>query len=311
MQGNSGFDTPVAFLIFNRPENTRKVFAAIRERKPAVLLVVADGPRDGRPGESERCQETRAIVDQGVDWDCKVLKEYSDVNLGCRNRISSGLSWVFREVEEAIILEDDCIPHPGFFDFCREMLLHYRNDERIFTIGGSNIQPNGRKFPYSYYCSPYPQIWGWATWRRSWAHYDVAMKRWPEAKSQGLLDSSVRDLQAKAFWHNTFDRCLAGSIDTWDYQLTFSCMMQHGLNLISTSNLISNIGFDADATHTTRASAFADMPHVPLKFPLRHPGHLFSDPNAERYFHRNVFRSGLKGLVRHVVKRLLSKDILT
>src|SRR6185369_14461868 len=163
--------TPVAFIIFNRPDTTEKVFAEIARARPPKLLVIADGPRAGRAGEADRCAATRAIIDR-VDWDCKVLTNYSDVNLGCKNRVASGIDWVFEQVPEAIILEDDCLPDPTFFRFCEELLIRYREDERISQICGANFQFGRKRSNDSYYFSRYNHIWGWASWRRAWQHYD-------------------------------------------------------------------------------------------------------------------------------------------
>ena len=159
--------TPVAFIIFNRPSLTQIVFNTIRQAKPKQLFVIADGARF--PEEKEKCQQARDIIRQ-VDWDCEVLANYSDVNLGCGKRISSGISWVFEHVEAAIILEDDCLPHLSFFRYCENLLDYYRDDERVMAIGGDNFQDGNKKTPYSYYFSKYPHVWGWATWRRAWKH---------------------------------------------------------------------------------------------------------------------------------------------
>lgn len=149
--------TPVAFLVFNRPDTTIRVFEEIRRARPPKLLVVADGARADRPGEAEKCAQVRAIVEQ-VDWECGVLKNYADDNMGCKRRISSGLDWVFANVEEAIILEDDCLPHPSFFRFCEELLRRYRDDERVMMISGDNFQFGKKRTDYSYYFSKYPHI---------------------------------------------------------------------------------------------------------------------------------------------------------
>src|SRR5947209_6606742 len=100
---------PVVFLIFNRPDLTARVFEEIKRAKPASLLVVADGPRTAHPEDALKCGATRAIV-EAVDWPCEILRNYSDVNLGCRKRIASGITWAFENVQEAIVLEDDCLP---------------------------------------------------------------------------------------------------------------------------------------------------------------------------------------------------------
>ncbi|MDQ3001280.1 MAG: glycosyltransferase family 2 protein [Fibrobacterota bacterium] len=299
------FDTPVAFLIFNRPDNTRKVFEAIRERKPATLLVVADGPRPGKPEEKERCRQTRAIIDQGVDWDCKVLKAYSEVNLGCRNRISSGLNWVFGEVEEAIILEDDCLPDPSFFPYCRAMLERYRNDSRIFSIAGTNFVPEETSPTYSYHFSRFANIWGWASWRRVWqGFYDVEMASWPTTK-EAFLRSIDGDVRYRLYWEYILDRTFTGKIDTWDYQFFYACMAQHGLNAIPSVNLVTNIGFQGDATHTTTVNRFAEMPRSHLDPDLRHPPFALPDRDADRRLQAASFHLGFKGFVKHGGMKLL------
>src|SRR4030095_1100293 len=131
--------TPVALLIFNRPETTARVLAEIRNARPAKLLIIGDGPRPGEPADAERCLAARAAA-ANIDWGCEVLKNYSDVNLGCGQRPASGLDWVFQNVDRAIIMEDDCLPHPTFFRFCDELLEHYRDDERVMTVSGNNFQ---------------------------------------------------------------------------------------------------------------------------------------------------------------------------
>ncbi len=161
---NPGIRTPVALIIFNRPDTTERVFAEIAKARPPKLFIIADGPREDRPGEAERCASARAIVDR-VDWNCEVQKNYSDVNLGCGARPATGISWVFDQVEEAIILEDDCIAHPTFFRFCDELLEKYRDDERIMHIAGNNFQFGNQRTSFSYFFSHHNICWGWASWR--------------------------------------------------------------------------------------------------------------------------------------------------
>ena len=126
-------------MVFNRPDTTKQVFETIRKARPAQLFVAADGPRENRPDEAEKCAEVRRIVDNGIDWDCKVHRLYRDKNLGCKIACSSAIDWFFEHVDEGIILEDDTLPHPTFFQFCEELLKRYRDDERIMLISGGII----------------------------------------------------------------------------------------------------------------------------------------------------------------------------
>jgi hypothetical protein len=230
--------TAVAFLVFNRPETTRRVFAAIREARPPKLLVVADGPRADRPGEAEKCAEVLGIINT-VDWPCEVLKNYSEVNMGCKRRISSGLNWVFEQEEEAIILEDDCLPHPTFFRFCEELLHRYRDDTRIMMISGDNFQFESQRAEYSYYFSRYTHIWGWASWRRAWKYYDVDMTLWPLIKKGEWLSDLFADKRMAQFWEAEFEKIVSGTLDTWDHQWAFACWTQSGLAVLPNVNLIS------------------------------------------------------------------------
>lgn len=280
--------TPVAFIIFNRPDTTERVFGEIAKAKPPTLLVVADGPRDSRSGEAERCRAARAIIER-VDWDCEVKTNFSDANLGCKKRVASGIEWVFEEVPEAIILEDDCLPHPTFFPFCEEMLIRYRDDERIGMISGDNFQFGQRRSDDSYYFSRYAHIWGWASWRRAWRNYDRDIKKWPRIRAARLLEAIVRDPFEQRYWDGIFQAVYEGKIDTWDYQWVLACWTHNMLSIMPAVNLISNIGFGADATHTTNAGIYANLPTEALEFPLRHPEFVLPNPPADRFTAENMF----------------------
>ncbi|MDW7726675.1 MAG: hypothetical protein SCH70_06100 [Candidatus Methanoperedens sp.] len=296
--------TPIAFIIFNRPETTRRVFAEIAKARPPKLLVIADGPRADHPDDAEKCAAVRAIID-GVNWDCEVLTNYSDVNLGCKRRVSSGLDWVFDTVEEAIILEDDCLPHPTFFRFCEELLDKYRDDKRIAMISGNNFQFGRKRTEYSYYFSRYPHIWGWASWRRAWENYDVDMKLWPEIRDGGWLQDLLGAKISVWYWKNRFENVYKGKIDTWDYQWTFACWMQSALTIIPDVNLVSNIGFDMKAVHTKDKDKFAEMEIEPMSDPILHPDYILRDSKAD-FFVENKMFSG-KSLVLRVINRAINK----
>jgi hypothetical protein len=302
---SSSFVTaPVALIIFNRPELTAKVFESIRQARPATLVVIADGARTSRKGETELCAATRAIT-ENIDWPCRVVRHYADHNLGCRNRVSSGLDLLFGEFERAIILEDDCVPEPSFFRFCDQLLERYKDDERVMAISGDNFQFGNHQSEYSYYFSLYPHVWGWATWRRAWQHYDVTMHNWPQMIEANWLSNILPDPKAAKFWQETFQAVYDGSIDTWDHQWTYACWQRNGLAALPRTNLISNIGFGADATHTKRQSKFSRMAVEPLKFPLRHPPTIEQDVFADEYTQRHNFNLSLLGRARRALKRFL------
>lgn len=273
--------TPVALLVFNRPKETSRVFAAIREARPRQLLIIADGPRPNRPGESNLCSRVRQIVDQ-VDWPCTVYRNYSDVNLGCKRRVASGLDWVFAQVDEAIILEDDCLPDNSFFRFCQELLEYYRHDHRIGMISGDNFQFGRQHNNDSYYFSGYFHVWGWATWRDRWVgSFDVAMKQWPAVKDEPWLAMMLNNDSEMSAWKNSFEKAYCGRIDTWDYQWVFANWLKGRLCILPVVNLITNIGFNLRATHTKTDTKLAKIDRFKMFFPLEHPVEVSRNPKAD------------------------------
>ena len=295
---NFNLITPVAFVIFNRPNTTKRVFEEIRKARPSKLLVIADGPRDNRPDDIENCMIARDII-EGVDWNCEVLKNYSDVNLGCGRRPATGFDWIFSLVEEAIILEDDCLPHPTFFPYCQELLEKYRDDGRIMSISGDNFQFGRRRTNDSYYFSRYNQTCGWATCRRVWEKYDFDMKLWPKVRDgqwlfdvfgsiQSVTRGNQRQIEAiggkhvAQYWQHMFEIAYAKKIDAWDFQFTFASLLQSGLHILPNVNLISNIGYGIGGTHTKNEdSPFANLPVTAMDFPIRHPDFIIRDAWAD------------------------------
>jgi hypothetical protein len=255
-------------------------------------------------GELDKVAATRAIVNS-VDWECEVLTNYSEVNLGCKRRVYSGIDWVFEQVAEAIILEDDCVPNPSFFRFCAELLERYRHDTRIMAISGDNFQFGRQRSPYSYYFSRYNHIWGWATWRRAWRFYDVEMEKWPEIRDQGWLSDYLGSRRRAAYWNEIFELVYRRKINTWDYQWMFACWLQSGLCILPSRNLVSNVGFGANATHTASHSRVAALPIDTMKFPLVHPSFVIRDPRADAQTDKLFFNPSLTWRVKTLVKRWL------
>jgi hypothetical protein len=274
--------TPIAFFVFNRPDTTAAVFARIAEARPERLFVVSDGPRSSVPGEAERCAEVLGIVSR-VDWPCRVERSKSDVNLGCGRRVSSGLDWVFAKCEEAVVLEDDCLPAPSFFRFAEELLERYRQDERIGAIGGCNFGAPHDTSVADYCFTRYPPPpWGWATWRRVWRRYDFRIPSFDPA----LYDRWIDDEVARRHFRDSTGRARLGELDTWDFQLAHVLFEGAQLSVVPTRNLVTNLGLGRrDATHTSPESASSSlrMPLDEVSFPLRHPAAVAPSAEAERY----------------------------
>lgn len=300
-----GLKTPVVLIIFNRPDVTQAVFERIAAVKPRTLLVIADGPREGRQGEAESCRLARQIVER-VNWPCEVLRNYSETNMGCGRRVASGIDWVFQNVEDAIILEDDCLPDPTFFPFCAELLERYRDDERIMQVSGTNFLFGRRPTDASYYFSRYPLCWGWATWRRAWAHFDFEVRAWKKDPAACLAHFDVES--ERAFWRSAWDSIARGRPDIWDYHWSLAFLVADGLAATPSVNLVTNIGFGSDATHT-RSRLLAMRPAVgTVRFPLRHPPQTEANATADRFTARRLFyqRSKPGKAVEILVRRSLA-----
>lgn len=278
-RSDAPLDVPVLLLAFRRPDTTAQVVAALRAQRPARLFVACDGPRPGRTAEAQECRATRELIDRSIDWPCEVTRLFRDQNLGCRRGVSEGIGWFFEHVSEGIILEDDVVPEPSFFGYCRELLARYRDDERIGMISGNTFRRTPTLDGASYYFSMYPHIWGWATWRRAWASYDADMQGWPAFREQGrLLDVGSREFARD--WTKVLDAVWRRRIDTWDYVWNYSFWRQGYLACLPAVNLVRNVGFEPTATHTkTGECPLREVGAIAL--PLRHPEVLVRDRRTD------------------------------
>lgn len=303
--------TPVLFLIFNRPDTTAIVFEAIRTARPSRLYVAADGARANRPDEAIKCREARAIVEQ-VDWPCEVHTLFREINLGCRNAVSGAITWFFEHEEEGIILEDDCLPVLSFFWFCEEQLSRYRHDERIGQISGTSFFADEflRTANTDYIFSRHFAIWGWATWRRVWQTYDHSLSRWPEFCRQRLLPAAypLRSERLARSLHN--DQVIRNDIDTWDYQWTFANVSQSKLAVVPRHNLIVNIGFGDDATHTTFRHPVAPISAHDITLPTTAPAFVHSDFVYDHSLSKRLYRGFLLSKVDSLFNRLRDRQYL-
>lgn len=296
--------TPVLFLVFNRPDNTARVFEAIRQAKPPRLYVAADGPRADREGEAEKVAKVREIATT-VDWPCEVKTLFREKNLGCKYAVSGAITWFFEQEEHGIILEDDCLPSQSFFYFCEQLLDYYKQDTRILHIGGTNPLAKGVKTSSTYYFSEYNRIWGWATWRRAWRKYDPEITFWPDIKRKDVLRHLLGKDESRKFTR-IFSKVYENKIDTWDYQWLLIRLL-HGRAIIPDVNLISNIGFGSEATHTKSLEhKLANLPLGEIIFPLQHPEFLIVNRTldmkwAEMRTEKSYF---LKNLIRGIKKVL-------
>lgn len=299
--------TPVLFMIFNRPDTTQKVFNAIRQAKPRQLFVAADGPREGKEGEKEKSEQTREIIKQ-VDWDCEVKTLFRDNNLGCKIAVSSAIDWFFENIEEGIIIEDDCLPSQSFFWFCQELLEYYRNDTRVMHVSGDNFQFGRIRGEGSYYFSEYSHIWGWATWRRAWKTFDVNMKSFVKFKREDQINNIFRIKQQQKYWMKIFQITYNGKIDSWDYIWTYTCFINNGLCIMPNVNLVSNIGFNRDSLHTKDENSIFSKMKTEEITEIIHPEFILADQEADLFTSKLCFGNiNISNRIKNKIVRTISK----
>lgn len=267
-------DTPVLYIIFNRIDTVRKSIESIRNAKPTKLYIAADGPRNEKDGEFEKCVGVRQYVLSHIDWDCDVHQRFQSTNVGCGHHPADAITWFFENEDSGIILEDDCVASPSFFIFAHEMLKRYKDDPDISIICGSNFD-FAHKFQAEsadYFFSNISYTWGWATWKRNWVDYDYTMRGWNKTNKQRLLKWLFDEPEYREYWRYIFDSTYNQQPqDIWDYQFFFSCYNKRQMSVVPNVNLISNIGDGIDATHTTDSDEKLRMMTHDLTFPLRHP----------------------------------------
>lgn len=281
---------PVLLIVFNRPQKTEKVITALRKIQPARLFVAADGPRLDHPDDTKKCLLAREAA-TSIDWPCEVQTRFLESNVGCEPSVSSAIEWFFEHVEHGIILEDDCVPHPDFFPFCSELFKRYADDERILQISGlapysERTHPHDYHFSRAFRCSG-----GWGTWRRAWKYFSFDMTQYNEHEAYEMLKAYASDRAMLQSLLSKFDDFKSGLYNNWDFLWNLACFAQNGLCVVPEKNLITNIGFDEEATHTrTLESAFANLRTSSLQFPLRHPSFVYGDDRPEKTLANEIYR---------------------
>lgn len=274
------YDIPIVFITFNRPDVTRTMLDQILKINPAKLYFFNDGPRNET--DQKNCFEIRKMASE-IRMEGQLINRFETANLGCKMGESTAMSWLFENEEMGIILEDDTYPSLDFFDFARQMLLKYKDDERVFSISGSNLVDTWKPEQQDYHFCTFTGFWGWAGWRRSWKYYDVAMQKWNDPESRRLIQNLLPFPEYRKLRFSEFDSLVSGKMDTWDYQFSFAHFMHHGLNLAPARNLIRNLGFNrVDAAHTTHDSPFANMKWHPLPNPIRDNPWMIPDLEYDR-----------------------------
>ena len=298
------FQTPILLITFNRPEHTLRVLEEIKKQKPACLFIFQDAPRHGHPTDSENCSTVRAILNEPLDWDCDLRTFYPESNLGCGKGPASAISWFFEQVEMGIIFEDDCLPHSDFFPFCEQLLLKYKNDQRISFIGGSSFQNSKQPKDESYYFgSGSYGTWGWASWSRTWQYFDYTLEKIDKEIMKSMINRYFKDARQRDFWMEIFENVKENRYKEtcWDYQYYFSCWQRDMVAVLPYRNLITNIGYDQEGTHTFSADHPAANLTTESIFPLKFPLSVKLNIKADFYVFRNYtlsYEYGFSGLKR-------------
>lgn len=302
-------ETPILFLVFNRPDTTRVVFDQIKKAKPTYLYVAADGPRSSVNGEAEKCEQTRNIIKE-INWPCAVKTLFRNENLGCGPAVSSAITWFFEEVPEGIILEDDCYPDLSFFCYCEELLERYRDTDQVMLIGGNNFQDGQIRGSGSYYFTHYPEIWGWASWRRAWKNYDFNMTDLEATFKTEKLENSFTTSLEKNYWLEKFSQAKNGKTNTWDYQLMYSILKNDGFAISPQVNLVKNIGIENNPTHHSLADSKKDLKTNVLTFPLAHPEKMMVNKAADQYTFSQIYSRSPRRLLRLIRENGLKNFLL-
>lgn len=306
------FSTPVLFLLFNRPQVTAHVFDEIRKQKPKYLFIAADGPRENNINDARFCVETRAVVSK-IDWDCEVKTLFSDENMGCGKAVAAGITWFFEHVEAGIILEDDCMPNSSFFTYCEAMLNTFRDNQEVMMVCGTSYQPKPLNSD-SYYFSRYPHVWGWATWKRAWAQYDLSLGAVSVEKRAAVINRVFANKRERRFWENNLDMIVNG-LDTWDYQWMYWIWENNGVCIIPWRNMIANIGFGADSSHTHDENSGQSKMTQYEMLTIRHPKTIAVNQKADSYERHKIligsaqkyYYTRMRGFVGRVIKLLIKR----
>ena len=287
---------PILVIAFNRPDHLSVLIDRLREVEPTRLFFAVDGPRANKASEFEKVQACRDLVGT-IDWNCEVTTNFQESNLGCGLGVSTAITWFFDKVERGIILEDDIIPDPSFFPFCGELLTRHENDSNVFAISGCNfVPPNEIETNGDYRFSQVPHIWGWATWRNRWEQYNLDIAGWSKGlPPTKLWAKSGHSIPGAVYWAGTFELLARKEVDTWDGQLVYMCMKTGMLTATSNTNLIENIGFNDQATHTL-VDRDELQPIIPISQPTI-PQLVRLDKKADAWTRKNHFRATWRGML--------------
>lgn len=300
------FNTPILLIIFNRPDKVKRLINSLRTIKPSTIFISADGPRDSVPNDKERCAEARLAISE-IDWPCTLHTNFHKKNTGADFGPEKAINWFFEHVEEGIILEDDCIPHPDFFNFAETMLSTYRKNDQIMMISGNNFQNGIKRSDGSYYFSKYPSTWGWASWKRAWKYYDTKTSHYSDFIKKKKIDTICQTSIEKKFWLKFFDQIHNGKLEHWDVKWLFAIWNNGGISITPNVNLVQNIGFGKDATHTFNEKEKVMVVKTTALNTIIHPTKIYINKEADAYLFKHVYEFTLIKKILYLKQILLRK----
>ena len=294
----TSLETAVLLIVFNRPTETEQVFDAIRQAKPKKLYIAIDAPRINNDQDVKLTNAVKKIV-YNIDWECEVKTLEQDTNLGCRYGPVTAIDWFFDNETHGIILEDDCVPALSFFSFCQTLLKHYASNQQVMSITGTNVS-SASKEPPDYFYSNYALMWGWTTWADRWEKYDRNLTTWPEYRRSNLLRNvNAGNVYFKKTWETILDRTSNDEFDAWDYQWIYTCWLHRGLTIVPNKNLITNIGFNDQATHTKKSNEYVErLPRHEVAQALTPPFEIRANLEIDQSINNVFFRINLLSYIK-------------
>lgn len=306
---NHNESIPILFLAYNRPSETKRSFQHIEKIRPTKLYVSLDGPKEGDSEDIVKCKQVEEIVKQ-IKWPCEVRYLKQEENLGCRAGVNTALNWFFTNEEMGVIIEDDILVSVNCFNFICTMLKTYENDSNIMLVTGCN-NLNTYKSKHSFHFSRIGSVWGWGSWRKAWETHDPEMKNWPDIKKSKILFKKLPPEQAR-HRERTGDLVYSGQISSWSYPFTITRIINDGYSIVPSKNLIVNIGFNENATHTkTSNSVFEKLSTHKIEIAnIQHPNLIKPDKRFDKLLFSS-HSSGSKNFFYSIsqIKRLVKKFI--
>lgn len=295
------FDKPILIFIYNRSQYIKKILRVVKKINPPKIYFYCDGPKN--EFDQILVNNVRSIV-ENFKIKSQTKKKYLEKNVGLKNAIINGLNWFFTFEKDGIILEDDCLPHQDFFNFCQENLDYHKNNTQVMNIGGLNILNELYNLDYckkksSYFFTSSPMIWGWATWKNRWSKFDPKLKDFKKIfLNQKKRKKIYRNKIIDNFYMTRLNEVYHNRDSSWAYIWDFTLRLNSGLNITPKKNLIKNLGQNISGSHfTPQYKALSLLKRNSLK-KITHNNNLIPELDADKklaiFFDKKSFTQNLR-----------------